>query len=79
MKPISFQVGIEFASDFADILSVKAHDFALGDPMQAPPLPPTVPAEYDEDENQFLLTDVDGARRGRRSSSRSEATSGTTR
>ena len=59
MHPISFTVGIEFASDFADILSVKEHDFALGDPMKAPPLPPTAPAEYDESENQFLLTDPD--------------------
>ena len=60
MHPISFTVGIEFASDFADILSVKEHDFALGDPLKAPPLPPPAPPEYDESENQFLLTDPDG-------------------
>jgi glycogen debranching enzyme len=62
MSSVAFDVGIEFANDFADILSVKEHDFALGDPMKAPPLPATVPAEYDESENQFLITDAEDAR-----------------
>ena len=32
------------AADFADIISVKLHDFALGDPEHAQPLPPPAPA-----------------------------------
>src|SRR5437763_1221810 len=32
MDPVAFELGFEFAADFADILSVKQHDFALGDP-----------------------------------------------
>src|ERR671931_2716827 len=37
MEPISFVVGLEFGNDFADIFSVKNHDFALGDPLRADP------------------------------------------
>lgn len=39
MEPRLFDVEIEFASDFADILLVKAHDFGFGDPANAAPLP----------------------------------------
>ena len=39
---LSVTLGLELASDFADILSVKAHDFALGDPARAEPLPSPV-------------------------------------
>src|SRR3982751_3391488 len=46
METVSFELGLEFAADFADILSVKQHDFALGDPEAANPLPPPVPARY---------------------------------
>src|SRR6188472_4023063 len=49
MAPVSFELRLEFAADFADILSVKQHDFALGDPETARPLPPPVPARYDAD------------------------------
>ncbi len=42
MEPVSFQVEIEVASDFADIFAVKDHDFALGDPLRAKPLPTAV-------------------------------------
>ena len=38
--PRTVTVGLDLASDFADIISVKAHDFALGDPSRAEPLPP---------------------------------------
>jgi glycogen debranching enzyme len=40
--PRTVTVGLDLASDFADIISVKAHDFALGDPSRAEPLPPRV-------------------------------------
>ena len=39
MGELSFGVELELAADFADILSVKAHDFAFGDPASASPLP----------------------------------------
>ena len=39
MSELSFPVDLELAADFADIISVKAHDFAFGDPESAPPLP----------------------------------------
>jgi glycogen debranching enzyme len=63
METVSFEVGFEFAADFADILSVKQHDFALGDPLRAKPLPDPVPATFDAAHNQFVLEDpTDGLR-----------------
>src|SRR5262245_10212592 len=49
METLSFEVGLELGSDFADIFSVKEHDFTLGDPENARPLPPPVAADWDED------------------------------
>ena len=63
MEPISFKVGIELGCDFADIMSVKEHDFALGNPEQAEPLPDPVEPSYDEENNQFVLRDRDEAAR----------------
>ena len=60
MEPLSFELAIELGTDFADILSVKAHDFALGDPAHATPLPEPVESVYEEDENQFVLRERDG-------------------
>src|SRR2546421_12611628 len=57
MEAVEFEVGLEVATDFADIMSVKAHDFALGDPLHAKPLPPLVEASFDEERKQFLLED----------------------
>ena len=34
-----FEVALEVAADFADILTIKDHDFTLGDPANARPLP----------------------------------------
>ena len=42
MNAVSFDLGLELASDFADIFAVKDHDFALGDPLRAKPLPDPV-------------------------------------
>jgi glycogen debranching enzyme len=39
MEPLSFDIALELGTDFADILTVKEHDFGLGDPVRARPLP----------------------------------------
>ena len=62
-EPVSFSLGLEIGCDFADIMSVKEHDFALGDPLNAPPLPPPVEPRYDEENNQFVLIDPEGEAR----------------
>ena len=64
MRRIAFEVDLEIGADFADIMSVKAHDFALGDPLNAPPLPPVVAGNWDGDLDELLLEDTDpgGAR-----------------
>ncbi len=63
MESISFRLGLEIGSDFADIMSVKEHDFALGDPVHAKPLPRPVEPTYDDENNQFVLEDPeDGSR-----------------
>ena len=44
IEPVAFELALELEADFADILSVKEHDFALGDPTRAEPLPEPVRA-----------------------------------
>ncbi|TMK24697.1 MAG: hypothetical protein E6G64_17035 [Actinobacteria bacterium] len=62
-RPREFELALQVASDFADIFAVKDHDFSLGDPLHAEPLPPLVPGRFDEENNQFLLEDTeDGSR-----------------
>jgi glycogen debranching enzyme len=60
MRPVSFELSLTVGSDFADIFGVKDYDFALGDPQHAHPLPPLVEAQFDSDNNQFLLEDDSG-------------------
>src|SRR3954463_14656246 len=60
MEKRSFQLGLEVGSDFSDILSVKEHDFSLGDPTHAQPLPQPVSPRYDETNNQFVMVDPEG-------------------
>jgi glycogen debranching enzyme len=57
IEPVSFRLEVDVGSDFADIFSVKDHDFALGDPLRAQPLPEPRPAEFDGARNQFLISD----------------------
>src|SRR5438874_10562244 len=57
MERIEFDLELEVAADFADIFAVKDFDFALGDPMRAKPLPDPRPVEYEEERNQFLISD----------------------
>jgi glycogen debranching enzyme len=59
-EPIALEVTLEAEADFADIISVKLHDFALGDPEHAQPLPPPAPAAYDEERSQVSITDPRG-------------------
>ena len=56
--PLAFTLELDFGTDFADIISVKQHDFALGDPLHAPELPP--PAEAHFDEGRVVLVEGDG-------------------
>ena len=55
--PASFELTLEFGSDFADIFAVKSHDFALGDPLHAPPLPELAEPHFDGEGNQLLFED----------------------
>jgi glycogen debranching enzyme len=55
MEPVTFTLSLEVGSDFADIFAVKDHDFALGDPLRAKPLPPLAPVRFDEENNQFVV------------------------
>ena len=57
MEPIEFDLELEVGTDFADIFAVKDYDFALGDPLRAKPLPSPRPIEYDDESNQFLISD----------------------
>src|SRR4051812_34783227 len=56
-EPVRFELALEFGSDFADIFTVKSHDFALGDPLGAHPLPPLVAPCWDAELNRFVLED----------------------
>ena len=44
--PVSFELAVEVASDFADIFAVKEHDFAFGDPIDAKALPDPVEPRF---------------------------------
>jgi glycogen debranching enzyme len=60
MERLELALALEVAVDFADIISVKLHDFALGDPELARPLPPAAPAVYDEARSQISIVDPAG-------------------
>ncbi|MBM2822581.1 MAG: hypothetical protein HW413_1327, partial [Thermoleophilia bacterium] len=60
MERLEFELTLDIATDFADIISVKLHDFALGDPAHAQPLPPPAPATYDEARRQLSIVDPAG-------------------
>ncbi|HEX5029143.1 MAG TPA: glycogen debranching N-terminal domain-containing protein [Gaiellaceae bacterium] len=57
---IELDMALEAEADFADIISVKLHDFALGDPELAQPLPPPAPTSYDESRRQLSIVDPRG-------------------
>ena len=58
--PTVFTVELDFGTDFADIISVKQHDFALGDPLHAPALPPPAEAHYDARAGRIVLEEGEG-------------------
>jgi glycogen debranching enzyme len=60
---VEIELGLGFATDFADIISVKAHDFSLGDPLHAPPLPRPVAGRLDVEGTQVLLAEPEGTAR----------------
>jgi glycogen debranching enzyme len=55
--PVEFELALEVGTDFADIFAVKEHDFALGHPDTASPLPGLASSEFEADGNQFVFTD----------------------
>src|SRR4026209_890639 len=58
--PLRFELALDVGTDFADIISVKEHDFALGNPL--PPRPPPAPAAVRGDgANQFVLEERHGS------------------
>ncbi|MGH3110035.1 MAG: amylo-alpha-1,6-glucosidase [Gaiellaceae bacterium] len=60
MKRVEFELSLELCADFADIISVKLHDFALGDPEHAPELPPPAPATADLERRAIHIHDPIG-------------------
>jgi glycogen debranching enzyme len=54
-EPLAFELELEVGTDFADIITVKEHDFALGNPLTARPLPPQADVRVDERRNQLVL------------------------
>ena len=59
MERLVFELSLELGTDFADIISVKLHDFALGDPEHAPALPAPAPARH-ESANEGIVLDEQG-------------------
>jgi glycogen debranching enzyme len=63
VEPLELELALEVEADFADILSVKEHDFALGDPRHARPLPGPAPCSWDAADNKFVFEErEDGLR-----------------
>ena len=81
-EPVMFQLALEIGSDFADIFTVKAHDFSFGDPLHAPrrclhsrnrsstprrrPVPPCRPRGSRDDAGDPLARPGPGRRRSGR-------------
>jgi glycogen debranching enzyme len=57
-EPLAFELELEVGTDFADIITVKEHDFALGHPETARPLPPPADARFDAAANQLVLEEA---------------------
>jgi glycogen debranching enzyme len=57
---LDLELVLEAEADFADIISVKLHDFSLGDPELAQPLPPPAPTSLDESGRRLSIDDPRG-------------------
>ncbi|HJV29965.1 MAG TPA: glycogen debranching N-terminal domain-containing protein [Gaiellaceae bacterium] len=62
IEHVTFELGLEVANDFADIMTVKAHDREFGNP-NPDPLPAPVKPRYDDEYNQFVLQDPENGAR----------------
>ena len=60
MESLVFELSLELGADFADIISVKLHDFALGDPEHAPPLPPPASPRHEAANDGLVLEEPGG-------------------
>ncbi len=78
-EPLEVDVSLEAEADFADIISVKLHDFSLGDPELAQPLPAPAPTSYDEASRHVSIVDPRGDLGTRLDASRGQAPSRGTR
>jgi glycogen debranching enzyme len=58
-RRVEFDLTLEIGTDFADIFAVKDHDFSLGDPAHARPLPDPVPIRVEL--GALVLADRDGS------------------
>ena len=65
MEKLELALSLELAADFADIISVKVHDFALGDPEHAEPLPPPAPSTLEDGGRRITIEDPRGDLRTR--------------
>src|SRR5919198_2486383 len=66
MHRLEFELSVELEADFADIITVKNHDFSLGDPTRAEPLPQPAPRRVDgQRRDQILIEDPAGDLRAR--------------
>ena len=63
MTHVNFELSFAFGTDFADVISVKQHDFALGDPLHAVPLPPQVGGILQPGNEEVVLAEPDGTAR----------------
>ncbi len=61
--PLTLELALELATDFADIISIKQRDLTLGDPDNAPNLPVPVVPGHDGDGTRMILGERDGEAR----------------
>jgi glycogen debranching enzyme len=54
-ESLTFELALDVGTDFADIISVKEHDFALGNPLLARPLPELAPVRFDHAAKQLVI------------------------
>src|SRR5690242_5001571 len=63
IEPVELTLELGIGADFADIITVKQHDLSLGDPANAPLLPPPAVPRFDPEANQIVFEEPGGAAR----------------